>query len=220
LDAFERALALGADGVELDVRLSRDGVVMVLHDPDLARITEGRDSRAVADLSAQELGQIELNRGARIPTLHEVLSWATGRGALLNVELKSDAVPLRPLARAVHRTCCEAYPDHGPKLVLSSFHVGLLMYLKALGTKHEFAWLTRRQQTYVKGAPLAALLGMNGVHPEHPILEECRVNHWHRQDLFVGAWTVNSEEDIRLATTLGADVLISDDPELARNTVS
>jgi glycerophosphoryl diester phosphodiesterase len=213
-------MSLGADGVELDVRLSRDGVVVVVHDPDLSRLTNGRDLRSVAALTAQELAELDLGQGARIPSLREVLIWASKTGALLNIELKSDLCSRRALARKVLRLCDEVYPAHGPRLVLSSFHLGLLLYLKAHGCPFALAWLTEPKQRYVKYAPFATLFGFEGVHPQHPVLNREHVERWRKQGLYVGTWTVNDDDEIRRVATLGVDVIISDDPERARRLVS
>lgn len=88
--AFERAIAEGAAGIELDVHLSADGVPIVFHDETLARLTADADPRRVDALSAAALAEIELVGGARIPTLSDVLDLTAGRIAL-NIELKDPA---------------------------------------------------------------------------------------------------------------------------------
>jgi glycerophosphoryl diester phosphodiesterase len=93
--AFDRALERGADGVELDVQRSADGVPIVIHDETLERTTSGRG--AVADHTAAELGRFS-SRGEPIPTLHGAVAWAARRGAWLNVELKAAGVEAETLA--------------------------------------------------------------------------------------------------------------------------
>ena len=80
LPAFELATAQGAAGVELDVRLDGSGRVIVLHDRTLLRVTAGRDDRDVESLSADQLDQVTLDGGARVPTLEQVLGWAREEG--------------------------------------------------------------------------------------------------------------------------------------------
>src|SRR2546423_4915557 len=94
MTAFELAASGGAAGVELDVRLCRSGEVVVCHDPSLERMTGGRDSRNVADLTLAELQRIDVGNGERVPPLEQVLGWARARPILVNVELKRD-VPNR-----------------------------------------------------------------------------------------------------------------------------
>lgn len=91
LAAFRRALEHGAEGIELDVALSADGVAVVLHDTTVDRTTDG--SGAVADLTLAELRALDAGDGEPVPTLDEVLALAAGR-AEVNIEIKAaDAAP-------------------------------------------------------------------------------------------------------------------------------
>ncbi len=90
LRAFRRAIELGADKVELDVRLSRDGHVVVIHDKDVSRTTNG--SGDVTSLPLEELRRFDAGKGERIPTLQEVIDLARGRCGLY-IELKGPGTP-------------------------------------------------------------------------------------------------------------------------------
>src|SRR5690349_16506518 len=91
LASFERARVDGADGVELDVRCTADGVVVVMHDPDLSRMTDKRDRRPVSSLTLEELQSVALGDGGEhAPTLADVLDWADAHAMRVNVELKHD----------------------------------------------------------------------------------------------------------------------------------
>jgi glycerophosphoryl diester phosphodiesterase len=85
--AFRLAIAQGADGVELDVQPSADGVAVVIHDATVDRTTDG--SGSVAAMRWPELAALDAGGGERIPRLDEVAEWAADVGAWLNVELKS-----------------------------------------------------------------------------------------------------------------------------------
>ena len=84
--AFRLALEQGADGVELDVQRSADGVPVVIHDPTLDRTTDG--TGAVADLQWSAIARAS-SRGEPVPRLEEVAAWAAAEGAWLNVEIKA-----------------------------------------------------------------------------------------------------------------------------------
>ena len=92
LDGFRRTRELGVDGVEFDVHLSRDGKMVVIHDPSLERTTEGRG--AVMDKTAAELVATKLRDagGAGIPGLDAVLDVYAGTPVELHVEIKTDAL--------------------------------------------------------------------------------------------------------------------------------
>ena len=101
LKAFSLAADESAHGIELDVRLARSGEVVVLHDADLARVTEGADPRLCVDLSLDELRRIDVGEGERVPTLLDVLALARERGLFVNVEMKRDVPSRRAVVEAV-----------------------------------------------------------------------------------------------------------------------
>jgi glycerophosphoryl diester phosphodiesterase len=116
LISFRESIAMGAQMVELDVRLSKDGVPMVCHDRTIQRISGRRG--VIADLTAKRLTSVDLGNGFRIPTLEAVLAELTPR-IPVNVELKFDKPEYRPLATAV----CAVIADLGvtPRILISSF---------------------------------------------------------------------------------------------------
>jgi glycerophosphoryl diester phosphodiesterase len=87
LRSFRRAVDLGVWGVELDVRLSRDGRLVVIHDQAVDRTTDGRGR--VKDLTFAQLRELNAGRGERIPEMEEVVDLVRGRGGRLLVELKA-----------------------------------------------------------------------------------------------------------------------------------
>src|SRR6185312_2950197 len=85
LASFQRGLELGADWIELDVHLSRDGALIVIHDETLERTTDGHG--LVRDHTLAELKQLDAGDGQRIPTLSEVLAWARQRDTIVDIEI-------------------------------------------------------------------------------------------------------------------------------------
>jgi len=121
LEAFQRAAADGADGVELDVLCCATGEVMVFHDDDLARLGGGRPQR-IADLPYRELRDLTLTSGARIPTLQQALE-ACGPRLLVNIELKASGFGGGPIGALVERVAA-IVADRGvaSRVLVSSFH--------------------------------------------------------------------------------------------------
>ena len=106
LASFERGLQLGADWIELDVHLSRDNALIVIHDETLDRTTNGKG--AVRDHSLAELKALDAGSwfgpqyaGERIPTLDEVLRWARQRNAIVDIEIKNAPVYYAGIEAAV-----------------------------------------------------------------------------------------------------------------------
>lgn len=94
IKAFQEAITLGADVIELDIRICKSGEIVVFHDASVDRTTNGRG--LVADMTLKELKSLDAGSGEKIPTLEEALDHIDKR-AIVNIELKSDGVAA-PLA--------------------------------------------------------------------------------------------------------------------------
>jgi glycerophosphoryl diester phosphodiesterase len=214
LAAFERAFDEGADGVELDVRRTRDDVVVVMHDRDLERATAGADAREVESLTYEELARVGIFGGERAPTLREVLALCMKYGGRVNVEIKHDVRDAWSLARGVVRELASR-PDG---VVVSSFDPRMLLRARALGLAAPTAVLTDRSQRYAM--PLARLVArpplMSGVHLERSQATRARVERLRARGLFVGVWTVNDGDEARALADAGVDWLITDAPARIR----
>src|SRR5579859_1435871 len=104
--SFEHGLDLGADWIELDVHLTRDGALAVIHDESVDRTTDGHG--LVRDHSLAELKLLDAGAwfnptyaGERIPTLDEVLSWARSRDTIVDIEIKNAPIYYRGIEEAV-----------------------------------------------------------------------------------------------------------------------
>ncbi len=205
--AFARARDEGADGIELDVRPTLDGEIVVHHDPDLRRTTGGFDSRHVADLSRAELARIDLGDGERIPTLAQVLEWIASTELLLNLEIKRD-VPDRPkLVRAVARTLARASLAR-ERCLVSSFDPFMLAPLALLLPGVTRALLFHAGQAHLHPWTWARYGPWQAVHPEHVMLSAPP----QVRGRIVNAWTVNDPVRARALAALGVDGLITDRP--------
>ncbi len=217
LAAFERAMADGADGVELDVRTTADDEVVVLHDVDLARVTGGRDGRLAAELGVEALCAVELAGGggeARVPTLAETLDWAEARGALLNVELKHDVRDRGALARLTTRLV-RSRPRLAGRVLLSSFDPQLLAWAAIYARELPRALLVHAGErlAWTRATRLGArALGCVAAHPQHTMCSPTFVAALHDAGLRVNTWTVNGTTEAATLAKLGIDGIISDDP--------
>jgi glycerophosphoryl diester phosphodiesterase len=209
LAAFELSRLEGADGIELDVRLDGSGQVIVLHDPQLSRVTQGADTRHAEDISSRELACLDVGKGERVPPLAEVLSWAREHGQRVNVELKSDVrnrvLLLRQVARVMTR---EALPS----VIFSSFHPYFVWWLARRLPELPRAWLVHKKQPILKYAPGLRRLGANALHPEHVLATSSRVERLKRAQFLVNTWTVNDPARARELAQIGVDAIISDVP--------
>ncbi len=124
LRAFRRAIELGADMSELDLHLSRDGQLVVMHNYTVEQTTNGHG--ALKDLTLAEIKQLDAGKGERVPTLQEVIDLVRGRNGLY-IELKAEGTPRATvdLLRANHFTA-------GTQAIVGSFQPALVCEAKAL----------------------------------------------------------------------------------------
>jgi glycerophosphoryl diester phosphodiesterase len=215
LPAFARAVADGADGVELDVLCCATGEVVVFHDDDLARLA--RRPESIARLSLAELRALVLTSGARIPTLEEAFE-ACGPTALVNVELKTRGYGGGPLAPLVDGVASIIERIGGAARVLvSSFHPRAI-------------WMWQRRAPRIPAGllfeaaaarPLRAAWARHwlrpyALHPESVLCTPEQVRRWHRRGYMVNVWTVDDPGALRSLAAMGVDGIITNDPGRAR----
>lgn len=224
--AFERAFRDRADGIELDVRLSADGVPVVFHDQHLSRIAGAAGN--VHALTLSELRQYSVGAwfspafaSERIPTLAQALDLARGRG-IVNVEIKSvlwrrirgesPMPPIRDLARAVLRTLqVHADPEW---IVVSSFDPRVLRAIRARDPRWRTGFLRWHQQRAIGHWPLWKYSRADYYHPDVPLAAEAArwTGGWDR--LLV--WTVDSGDEQHRLSAQGVRAIITNRPAQAR----
>ncbi|MEQ9324137.1 MAG: glycerophosphodiester phosphodiesterase family protein [Polyangiaceae bacterium] len=207
LEAIAAAADLGVDGVEIDVRPTRDDAIVVFHDRDLARMAN-RPHRIEA-LDLRELGSVDLGRGARIPILDDVLDLCRQRGLFVNVELKRDVPSRRRLVRAVAR-CLKRHERRLP-LVVSSFDPAMLADFRRRAPQVPLGVLYASRHRWVRR--LAGPLRAAALHPDHRLVRAADLRAAHAAGRRVMCWTVNSEPATRRLLDMGIDGVMTDDPE-------
>ena len=203
LRSIRRALELGADGVEIDVRYV-DGELIVFHDARLERTTNGRG--VVARKSFAELRALDAGEGEQIPTLREVFE-TVNRRAVINIELKG-----RRTAGPVEALIGEFVSRHGWEygdFVVSSFHHG---ELRAIGNRQIRIGLllTRPSRLYSVSARRVRAWS---VHPALRYVTARFVEDAHRRGWRVLVYTVNEPAALERMRALGVDGVFTDFPE-------
>jgi glycerophosphoryl diester phosphodiesterase len=208
LAAFARALALGADGLELDVRVTRDGTPVVFHDPTLARFTGRR--RAIASLALADLRAVRI-RGEPVPTLAEALALVRGR-AIVQIEIKAAAA-LAPVVRVVRQARAARH------VVLASFEAAVVAGARALAPGIPRMLISQGGTAEDLGLMLTALAAA-GVSIDHrAIPSPAFIAALHRRHYHVWCWTVNHPRSILRLAAWGVDAILSDDPALLQSTL-
>ncbi|TXN31847.1 glycerophosphodiester phosphodiesterase family protein [Lacisediminihabitans profunda] len=214
--AFLSALALGLTHLETDVQVSRDGVAVLAHDVDLARLV-GRASR-ISDLTVAELKLIDLGAGQTFATLAEALD--TFPEACFNIDLKApgsvgpavaailaaDATP-RVLVTSFSESRRRAAIRELPGVATSASAATMILALAAakLGVRP----LVRRALAAVHAVQVPeAMLGIRVVTPR-------TIRAFHDAGVEVHVWTVNEASDIERLLDLGVDGIVTDRSDLA-----
>lgn len=212
--AFHRALEIGVDMIELDVQLSSDGELVVIHDFDLERTTSGRGAvrshtlAALRELDAGSWFGPEF-RAERILTLAEVFE-IVARRARLNVEVKPTAGDERAVAARLV-TLLRSF-DKDRSTIVSSFDFDVLRAVRAEDGSVAIGLLTHDPEFSAVWAA-ARELHARSLHPYWPLVTAEVVEKARRAELQVIAWTVNEVGVMQALLAQGADGIISDHPE-------
>jgi glycerophosphoryl diester phosphodiesterase len=219
LAAFQRAVELGADAVELDVKLSRDGALVIMHDETVDRTTDGKGK--VCDLTLADFKRLDAGSwkgpqfaGERVPTLAEVFE-AVGQRLWINVELTNYYAGRDNLVPAVVGLIQKMSMQR--RVLLSSFDPFNLRRARQLDASLPLAQLTSHDMArYLREAWLAPLCPHDARHPDVAQLKQKGVAWYHRRHYRVNVWTDNDPGEMREFVRQGVDGLITDVPDVAR----
>ena len=241
LPAFEKALELGADGIELDVQATADGALVVLHDFSLGRTTTGAGllrAHTLAQLAAVDAGVLfdDSFAGTPIPTLEQVFD-LVGARCIVNVEIKNmdwrGGREAEPLARMIRRRRLHE------QVIVSSFNpialrkmrqldpaiaLGLLYFVKPppqMGAPGNFIQKVRHLPFkhlffHLTRPWFAADIVPQALHPYFQSIDAQLVAEARSRGQLVNAWTVNSVTEARRLARLGVDAIITDLPDEIR----
>lgn len=217
LPAFEQAIALGADGIELDVQCSKDGVLVVMHNYTVNETTDGQGR--VADLTAAELGKLDAGShfnakfaNAGVPTLEEVLALTAGK-IKLNIEIKSqDPMGGREVEPLVELIQAGNLYD---QVIVSSFNPVTLIKLRHVDPQVALGLLYAGQQlpAFLREIWLSSILRPEAFHPHHTLIDEEYMVWAKAIPAAVNTWTINDPDEARRLAALGVDTIISDVPD-------
>lgn len=222
LAAFTLASELGADGVELDTHLSKDGEVVVIHDFRLEATTDGQGPvrhKTLAELKSLDTGSWfdEAFAGQRIPTLQEVID-TVGQHLLLNIELKTKSLEDDGLAEGVVRVVeANGLVD---RVIVSSFNPLALWRVKKLNPLVDVGLLyAPHLPFYLRHPWLRLLLRPNALHPHHTMVNEAYVRRAQRNGYLIHTWVVEDVDEMRKLIDWGVDSIITSQPDLLRQTI-
>ncbi len=217
LPAFELAIAQDADGFELDVQRSADGVLVVCHDETIDRTSDG--TGAIVDLDLAALRRHDFSNAKPgfaqvvIPTLAEVLDLVRGSELVVNIELKDSIEPYAGMAAQALALVDEL--GLADQVWFSSFNHHTLVELIALGAQSPCGVLY--EEKMVEPWRYAAGFGAAALHPMALTVDAELVASAHLAGLKVHPWTVDAPEHVRALAAVGVDAIITNRPAQARS---
>jgi len=219
LAAFLLAADLGADGIEFDVHLSKDGHVVVIHDFDLAATTNGQGlvrTKTLAELKDLDAGRWfgPVFAGQRIPTLQEVID-AVGHRLLLNIELKTAGWSDRGLAAKV----VQIVEQNGlvDRVILSSFNPLTVWQAKWRNPTIATGLLYAEEMPlFLRKAWFRRLVRPTALHPHCTMVDAHYVWWANKQGYRVNIWTADDPGDMWRFMRQGVDIIITNRPDLLR----
>ncbi len=218
LSSFKSAFEQGALAIELDVMLSADEELIIIHDSTVDRTTNGCGK--VNELSLDSLKKLDAGnkfstkfKGEKIPTLEEVFDLTMGK-YLINIELKNYHTPGDHLVEKVHESVVKRKMNNS--VIFSSFLPGNLIKIRKLLPEVPSALLTLEGWVgKLELSPFLKFLSPHFIHPDYRLIDEKFIQREHTRHRRVNVWTVDKEDDLRNFINAGVDGIITNDPILA-----
>ncbi len=210
LVAFRRALALGADGLELDIHVTRDGVPVVFHDASLFRLTGVHGE--IASTTWRELKKLRVLGCEPIPRLVDVLGLVRSR-AVVQIEFKAG-VPVAPVFSVIKSARAAKW------VILASFSTALLREARRLAPAVPRMLITSGRRSCPLFVRQLAATGANGLSVDHRAVNDATwVRYFHSRGYLVWCWTVNNSRRASQLAGWGINALLTDNPALLKRTV-
>ncbi len=203
LRSFRKAVELGVDAVELDVRRTKDGEVVVIHDADVGRTTDGKG--LVSELTLEEIKRFSAGEGERVPTLEEALDFLGERVKVL-IELKEVGVEEEVVGLVREKGLVEG-------VIVVSFLEEALRRVRELDEGVATGLIYVRYKN-----PLKAALELKAQYllPLYRFTHSADVRKAHEAGLKVIVWTINKPEEATEYKKKGVDGIASDKPDILK----
>ena len=219
--AFQKAIEAGADGAELDVQLTKDGEVVIIHDETIDRTTDGKGY--VVDYTYDELSKFDASyiyRGQmgfnKIPTLREYFELVKDLDFVTNIELKTGINEYLGIEEKVYDLIKEFKLEK--KVIISSFNHFSVLRMKKIAPELKYGFLS--EDWIINAGAYTASHDVQCYHPRFNNLIPEVVEELKKNGLEINTWTVNKEEDIRDLINKKIDILIGNYPDLIKQIIN
>jgi glycerophosphoryl diester phosphodiesterase len=212
--AFEKALELGATGIETDIQMTKDGQLLLIHDESLARTTGV--NQFVKDLSLEEIKDKDAGswfhpdfKNERIPTLEELLDLVKHTDTIINLELKSGMILYPGIEKMVVETVRKYEMEE--RVIISSFNHYSLVEVKQIAPEMKTAVLY--SEALYEPWHYAKQLGASSLHPFYPAARPEFVAEAKNYGIDYNPYTVNETGDMEVLIAAGVNGIITNYPD-------
>lgn len=213
--AFEKAIEIGADGIELDLQLTKDGEIVIIHDETVNRTT-GKEGY-VRDYTYEELskldasyiftGKYEINK---IPTFREYCEFVKNKDIVTNIELKTGVFEYLGIEEKVWNLIKEYHLED--KVIISSFNHFSILRMKKIAPNLKYGLLS--ETWIIDAGKYTHNVGVQCYHPLFRNLTDEVVKEIKQYGIEINTYTVNTEEDVKDMINKGIDILIGNFPNM------
>ncbi len=203
LRSFAKAVELGVDALEFDVRKTKDNEIVVIHDAEVDRTTNGKG--LVSEFTLGEIERFVTEKGERVPTLREALDFLDKKVKII-IELKETGLE-EEVVRQIHERALER------NVVIVSFIENALRRVRDIDKEVETGLIYVRHKNPVKAA---SDLKANYLLPLYRFTHAADVQKAHENGLKVIVWTINSPDEVSEYAEKGVDGIASDRPDILR----
>ena len=219
--AFEAARDAGADGIEMDVHLTKDGEVVVIHDENLLRTT-GVD-KMVGECTLSEITAIKASKtmadkfDAYVPSFDEFCAFIKESGMKANVELKTGVIYYPGIEEKV----ASVVKKYGieDKVIFSSFNPLSLVIMQRYLPECKMGFLFSNSINIKHISHLAKEVAFSYLHPDYKVISEEMLQETKACGLGINAWTINDPEEVKRLMAWGVEGTITNDPEMCLKTI-
>lgn len=221
MSAFEEAVKQKADGIELDVHLTKDGYLIVCHDETLNRTTNGKGF--IKQHNLYELKQLDAgswfdkkSKGEKIPLLEEVMELVRSSDIELNIEIKAGSIFYPGIEEKVLKMI-DKYSLR-EKVIVSSFDHYSLVKIKSIDKNIKTGILYT--EALYKPINYMKTTGADALHPNYITLTKDVVEEARSLGIDINTYTVNKEEHIRMVKAMNVNAIITNYPDITRSILS
>ncbi|MBV4428175.1 glycerophosphodiester phosphodiesterase [Clostridium tyrobutyricum] len=209
--AFRKAVEVGADGIETDLHMTSDGIIVICHDETIDRTTNG--SGFIKDYTYDEIRKFDAGKGEKIPNLDELLNFMKNKNLLLNLELKNDVVDYNNLEKDTINKIYEYGLEKN--VIISSFNHQSMKRVKQYDSSIRTGLLYG--SPICKPEEYAKQMGADALHPLFSLVMNQDVVHdIKKSGILINVYTVNKEDEMKKLIELGIDGIITNYPNILK----